>query len=202
MHLGDAAEQIVEVAHDILIGPDHEHADVIHLAGRDAMERQRFLHVLEINELGDFAVGVAGNVHYRAVPVWRRSEPMDGHDREKLPERPMIEQRLEHREVANVLIGQGDFEVLHLVRHITQAAMHVDDLMRDLPVNGVDLRFGFEIEQTKIERLLRFLLYLLNVVKAFQAISTLQTLRHVHAVANPCSSLISYYSLVTRLDLL
>jgi hypothetical protein len=36
--------------------------------------------------------------------------------------------------------------------------MHVHDLMRDLPVNRVDLRFRFEIEQTEIERLLRFLL--------------------------------------------
>ena len=71
------------------------------------MERQRFFHVLEINEFGDFAVGIAGDVHYRAVPIGRRSEPMDRHDREKLPERPVIEQRLEHREVANVLIGQG-----------------------------------------------------------------------------------------------
>src|SRR5437762_5191368 len=62
--------------------------------------------------------------------------------------------------------------------------MHVDDLMRDLPVNGVDLRFRFEIEQTEIKRLLRFLLYLLNVVKALQAISTLQTLFHVQDVAD------------------
>ena len=51
--------------------------------------------------------------------------------------------------------------------------MHVDDLMRDLPVNGVDLRLRFEIEQAEIERLLRFFLYLLNVVQALEAISAL-----------------------------
>ena len=70
----------------------------------------------------------------------------------------MIEQRLEHGKIADVLIAQRCFEVLHFVGHVTQAAMHVHDLMRDLPVNGVDLRFRFEIEQTEIECLLRFLL--------------------------------------------
>ena len=98
---------------------------------------------------------------------------MDRHNREKLPERPVIDQRLEHGEVANVLIGQGDFEVLHFFGHVAQATMHVDDLMRDLPVNRVDLRFGFEIEQAKIERLLRFFLYLLDVVQTLKPISAL-----------------------------
>src|SRR5437763_1622640 len=116
-------------------------------------------------------VAVACDVHYRAVSVWRRSEPMDRHDREKLTERPVIEQRLEHREVANELIGQGNFEVLDFVGHITQAAMHVYNLMRDLPVNGVDFRLRFEIEQAEIERLLRFFLYLLNIVQTLEAIS-------------------------------
>ena len=53
MHLGDATKQIVEVAHDVLIGADHENAEVIHFAGRDAMERQSFLHILQVDELGD-----------------------------------------------------------------------------------------------------------------------------------------------------
>ena len=137
------------------------------------MQRQCFLHILQVDKLAHFAVRIAGDVHYGAVSVWRRSEPMDRHDRKKLPERPVIEQRLEHREVANVLIGQRDFEVLHFVGHITQATMHVDDLMRDLPINRVDLRFRFQIEQAKIECLLRFLLDLLNIVQAFKAISAL-----------------------------
>ncbi|KAG0505221.1 MAG: hypothetical protein Udaeo_14420 [Candidatus Udaeobacter sp.] len=55
----------------------------------------------------------------------------------------MIEQRLEHGKIADVLIGERRFQLLHFVRHITQAAMHINDLMRDLPVNRVDLRFRF-----------------------------------------------------------
>ena len=79
---------------------------------------------------------------------------MDRHDREKLPERPMIEERLEDGEVADVLIAERRLELLHFFRHEPQSAMHVDDLLRQLPVKGVDLGFRFEVEQPQIERLL------------------------------------------------
>ena len=51
--------------------------------------------------------------------------------------------------------------------------MHVHDLLRELPINGVDLRFRFEIEQAELERLLRLLLDLLNVVQTLDAIAAL-----------------------------
>jgi hypothetical protein len=41
--------------------------------------------------------------------------------------------------------------------------MHVHDLLRELPVNAIDLRLRFEIEVTEGEGLLRFLLDLLDV---------------------------------------
>jgi hypothetical protein len=111
-----------------------------------------------------------------------RGKPMDRHDREQLAKRPMIEQRLEHGEIADVLIAERCFQLLHFVRHITQAAMHVHDLMGGLPVNRVDLRFRFEIEQTEIECLLRFLLDLLDVVQTLKTISAFQPLFHVEDV--------------------
>jgi len=60
------------------------------------------------------------------------------------------------------------FQLLHFVRHITQPAVHVTILMRDLPVNRVDLRFRFKIEQTEIECLLRLLFDLLDVVQTLK----------------------------------
>ena len=50
-------------------------------------------------------------------------EAMDRHDREELAERPVIEERLEDGEVADVLIAQRRLEFLHFVRHVLQAAM-------------------------------------------------------------------------------
>jgi len=66
---------------------------------------------------------------------------MNRHDRKQLTERPMIEQRLENREIANVLIAQRGFELLDFLRNKTQAAMHIHDLLRELPINRVDLCF-------------------------------------------------------------
>ena len=83
----------------------------------------------------------------------------------------MVEQRLEHREIADVLIAERCLELLHFIRHIAQAAMHIDDLMSNLPVNRVDLCFLFEIEKTEIECLLRFLLDLLDIVQTLETIS-------------------------------
>jgi hypothetical protein len=60
--------------------------------------------------------------------------------------------------------------------------MHVHDLLRDLPVNRVDFRFRFEIEETEIECLLRFFLDLLDVVQTFETISAFQPLLHVKDV--------------------
>src|SRR6516225_8442498 len=107
---------------------------------------------------------------------------MDRHDREELSQSPMIEQRLEHVEIADVLSAERRFQLLHFVRHITQAAMHVNDLMSNLPVNRVDLGFRFEVEQPEIECLLRFLFDLLNVVQTLETISTPQPLFHIKDV--------------------
>ena len=48
-------------------------------------------------------------------------EPMDRHDREELAERPVIEQRLEDGEVAEVLIAERRLEFLHFFRHVASA---------------------------------------------------------------------------------
>src|SRR5207249_4831464 len=164
MHLRYAAKQIVEIAHDVLVSAHHKNTEIIYFSGLNPMQRQRLLYVLQVDELADPPIRIAGNIHDRTVAIWWRSETMDGHDGKQLAERPVIEQRLEHRKIADVLIAQRRFELLHFVRHVAQATMHVDDLMRDLPINGVDLGLRFKIKQAEIESLLRFLLYLLDVV--------------------------------------
>src|ERR1035441_2676008 len=96
----------------------------------------------------------------------------------------MIEQRLENGKVADVLIAHRSFERLHFLRNKPQAAMHVNDLLRELPIDRVDLGLRFEIEQAKVERLLRFFLYLLNVMQTFEAIAAFQSLFRVENVAD------------------
>src|SRR6266404_1095634 len=104
---------------------------------------------------------------------------MDRHDWEQLSKGPMIEERLEHGEITDVLIAQRSLELSYFVRHVAQTAMHVDDLLRELPVNGLDFCFRFEIEQAEVEHLLRFFLDLLDVVQALDAIAAFEPLLHI-----------------------
>ena len=92
MRFGDPAKEIVQVSHDVLVSADHEDAEIVDFARDDPMQGQSVLHVLEVDELRDLAVRIAGNIDEHAVTIRRRGETMDRHDREQLPERPMIEQ--------------------------------------------------------------------------------------------------------------
>ena len=91
---------------------------------------------------------------------------------------------MENGKIADVLIPQRDFKLFYFLRHKAQTAMHVHDLLRKLPVNGLDLRFGFQIEQPEIEHLLRFFLDLLAVMQAFYSVAALQSLFHIEDVAH------------------
>ena len=102
----------------------------------------------------------------------------------ELAERPVIKQRLENRKVADVLVAQRSFKLLYFLGHKAQVAMHIDDLLRELPANGFDLRFGFEIEQPEIEHLLRFFLDVLAVMQALDAVATLKPLFHLENIMN------------------
>src|SRR6266403_5381578 len=109
---------------------------------------------------------------------------MDRHDWEQLSKGPMIEERLEHGEITDVLIAQRSLELSYFVRHVAQTAMHVDDLLRELPINGLYFCFRFEIEQTEVEHLLRFFLDLLDVVQALDAVAAFEPLFHIKNVAH------------------
>ena len=148
------------------------------------MERKRVAHVLQVDELRDFAVGIASDVHDHAVAIGRRGQPMDRHDREQLSKGPMIKKRLEHGKIADVLIAQRSLELFYFLRHVAQTAMHVDNLLGELPIDGLDFCFRFEIEQAEVEHLLRFFLDLLDVVQALDAIAAFQPLFHVENVGH------------------
>ena len=69
----------------------------------------------------DHAVGIAGDVLQGPAPGRRLIEPVNGHDREDLIDRPIVGQRLEDGKVAEVAVNQyrfdvaGDFRICRLV---------------------------------------------------------------------------------------
>jgi hypothetical protein len=56
------AEQVVQVAEDLLVGADQEHAEVVVLAVVLGVQLEHVLDVAQVDERVDLAVGVAGDV--------------------------------------------------------------------------------------------------------------------------------------------
>ena len=170
VHFVDAAEEVVKVAHDVLIGAGEEEADVVGVAGVPAVEREGFLHILEVDEFRDFAVRVAGDVHESGVAVWPFVEVVDGHNGEELAERPVVEEGLEDGEVAEVLVADGDFDFPDFFGDVFGVAEKLDDVCGDLPVDGFDAGLGAEVEEAEVEHRLGALADFLGVVEVFEAV--------------------------------
>ena len=98
MHFVDAAEEIVQVAHDVLVSAHQEEAEIVRLDGAVAIlaiervQRQGVAHVAQINELVDLAVRVARDVHERRLARRSLGEAAEGHDGKQMAERPVINQ--------------------------------------------------------------------------------------------------------------
>ncbi|MEY5016664.1 MAG: hypothetical protein RIS92_3022 [Verrucomicrobiota bacterium] len=146
----DSSEKVVQIAHDVLVGAHQEDADVVR-GPVQTVEGKRILDVAEIDELRDFSVGIASDVDQGGVPFGEPVEVIDGHDWEELPERPVIEKRLEHGEVADVLVAEGHFEFLHFVGDELHPFAEFDDAVGDFPKHLFDAGFAIEIEEPEVE---------------------------------------------------
>src|ERR1022692_4669148 len=123
MDLVNAAEQVVQVPHDVLIGAHQEEAEIVRLRLAVAVrvklvQRQRVAHVAEVDELLHLTVGIAGDIDQRGLARGAFGEAADRHDREQLVKRPVVQQRLEHREIAKVLVAQAVLELLDFFRDV------------------------------------------------------------------------------------
>ena len=138
VHGVSVAEEVVQVAQDFLIGSHEKDAQIVVLAVLEFVHWQGVCHALRRDEVGDFAVAVAGDVLYRRAAVGLFVEPLQRHHREHLVDGPGVGQRLEEREVAEVFLGQhpchrGEFvggmlhvahDVVHVARHAPEEFLH------------------------------------------------------------------------------
>ena len=102
-----------------------------------------------IDELIDLAVRIAGDVDQRRFAGRAFVQAADGHDGKQLAQRPVIQQRLEHGEIAEVLVAEAVFELADFLRHIRLAAIALNDLLADFPVQVFDLGLVGQIEHSQ-----------------------------------------------------
>src|SRR5258708_4795934 len=116
MDLVDTAEEVVEVPHDVLVSAHKKETEVVGLdlaiaVGMERVERKGVAHVSKVNELVDLSVRIAGDIHQRGLAHGPLVEAADGQDGKQLAQRPMVQQRLEHGEITEVLVAKAVFEL-------------------------------------------------------------------------------------------
>src|SRR5258708_19094555 len=95
---------------------------------------------------------------------------MDRHYRKELPQSPMIEERLKDWKITEILIAECDLEFFDFFRHISHASTKIDNCLGDLPINGFDLGFAFQIQQAKLEHRLRLFFNLLGIMQVLHSV--------------------------------
>ena len=165
-----AAEEVVKVAHDVLVGADHEGADIVGLALLERMESEGLADIFEVDEVVDLAVGVAGDVDERRLDGRTLVEAVDRGDREELVQGPVIEQGLEDREVADVLFGQHRIEAGEFVGDVGAVLEVFADLAADVPEEPVGGGSFLQAEVAEAETGVGLLAFLLGVVIAFEGV--------------------------------
>ena len=168
MDLVDSTEEVVQIPHDILIRAGEEHPEVVRLLG-ERVQCHIILHILEIDEAGDLAVGVAGDVGEDGVHRRAFLEAVERGHGEELFERPVVEERLEDGEVADVLVGEEFFELAELLGLVTGFRSLLVDLRADLPEEAFGGGAVLEVEVAEFEKRVRLLLLLHGVVETFEA---------------------------------
>ena len=153
--LGDAAEQVVRVAHDVLVGAHEEEAEEVRLAGAERVVLDGALVLLVLPDVArDLAVGVAREVHEDAALRGLLVQPVEREDGEALPDGPVVQHALEHREVAQHLRLEvvADAEELLREPHLGRGLAHgAVDAPEHAPVErlGVGLRFEVEVAEAE-----------------------------------------------------
>ena len=145
------AEQVVEVAQDLLVGADEEHPDVV-LVAVERVELERVLDVPELDELVHLAVGVAGQVGDDSSPRGPLVEPVERHGRKELLHRPVVGRRLEDGKVAVIGVGQALLQPFQVVRHVVELADDLEDRLAAAPEELLDSRPAPQVEQADVEQ--------------------------------------------------
>ncbi len=120
------------------------------------------------HEVGYLAVAVACDVLQCGVARGAFVEPLYGHDGENLVDCPCVGERLEEREIAEILVGKCLVEVLELFGRVLKRLGHAVHLAAYAPVHALYLGPRAQVNDAVREKVERFLAYLFGVVPVFE----------------------------------
>ena len=162
------AEEVVHIAQYLLIGTHEEHAQIIRFVFLQRMYGQTVRDVTVGNKVGNFAIRVARNVLYGAIACRALVQALQRDDGEQLVDGPRVGQRLEEREVAEILVGQQFIKALQFIWTMFHLLGQVVHLAAYAPVHTFNLGTCAQVDNAVREEVERLLTYLLSVVPVFQ----------------------------------
>ena len=161
------AEEVMQIAEDLLVSADEEEADVIIFVLADLVQGEELGAAVLPDEAGDLAVGIAGDVGDRGHDIRLLVEALQRHDREELVDGPGVGDRLEQGKVGEIGLAQRQLKVLQLLRDRLDLLDDAVDLAHDLRVEPLGHGALVEAQVAKIEEADRFLNELHGVVVIF-----------------------------------
>ena len=90
MHRVGAAEEVVEIAHHLLVSPPQEHADPVGLSIVEGMQFEQGFLGAAVDEPRQLAIGVTSEVGELPKLAGVFIEAMDRHHRKQLIDRPGV----------------------------------------------------------------------------------------------------------------
>ena len=104
------------------------------------MQTNGVTNIFYISKSRYFTLAVASNIYECGIYIGRLVEALQWCDREELLARPMVDQRLKNRKVADVLIRHRLWQIFQFFWSVGAALSLVTELLADRPVERIDLR--------------------------------------------------------------
>ena len=182
-HIG-IAKQVVQIAQRFLIGADQENAKIVIVPVQHFMQRKRIPNVMQVDELVDFSVAVAGDVRNDRIALGQFQQPVQRHDREQLIDRPAVRNGLEYGEIAIIDVCDGTFNILQIRRKMLQLLFLFCDLMDGVPEDFFGECPFPQRDPAMLEHVADFIAVIEGVVVALLEILVAEVLQHILQVSD------------------
>ena len=164
MHSIGVAEQVVHIAENFLICSHQEHAQIIWLIWLQSMHRNRWRHAVWRHEVSYLAVAVASHILDGGCVGWSLIKARNRDNREQLVDSPAVGQRLEQREIAEILLRQLLRHLAELFGGMLQARSHITHVASYCPEEFLNHGSCVQVEQSEAEEVESLLAYLQGIV--------------------------------------
>ena len=199
MYGSGVTKQVVHITKNLLVRTYQEDAQIVLLILLQRMHWQRMRVMAVGSKIGYLSVRVAGNILNGGITGRTLVQTLDGHNGEYLVDGPRVRQRLEQREVAEILVCQQLVDIHQLLWHVLQVLRQCMNLVTDAPVHRLNLCTRLQIDDTMREEVEHLLTNLLSIVPVFQHIAWTEVVPYLIEILHQLMAVLVRFKLLRHL---